>query len=196
MIFQKETNEKFCEYVKQFIYSKRRPSEGFMWGLVRILDLLALLDVLKNMKASFSNDFSAYKRALGFSKKRSANDAEQQTQNHQLYLFLANQSSITSQLKADLEQPEMDGYQDVLVHIANMCAEYYEKELFVTPHEKFRLLRVMPYIIFLMDNADTKKNILRIRNLRPDRFAKIFKVLSAFLSHSFLTRNKKLIIFI
>jgi len=99
MVYQKETNEKFCEYIKQFIYGKRKPSEVFMWGLVRILDLLALLDVLKNMKASFNNDFSAYKRALGFSKKKNAaNDAEQQTQNHQLYLFLANQSSITTQV--------------------------------------------------------------------------------------------------
>jgi len=70
----------------------------------------------------------------------------------------------------------MEGYQEVLCHIANMCAEYFEKERYVTPNEKFRLLRVMPYIIFLMDNADAKKSVLKVKNLRPDRFAKIFKV--------------------
>lgn len=178
MVFQRETNEKFCEYIKQFIYGKKKPSEVFMWQLVRMLDLLALLDVLKNMKASFNNDFSAYKRALGFSKKKPTSQVDQDKatqENHQLHLFLANQNSITTQLKADLEAPELEGYQDVLAHIANMCAEHFEEGRYVTPSDKFRLLRVMPYIIFLMDHADAKKSVLKCKSIKPERFAKIFK---------------------
>jgi cytoplasmic FMR1 interacting protein len=130
------------------------------------------------MKASLNNDFSAYKRALGFSKKKPTSQAEadKQTQeNHQLYLFLANQSSITSQLKIDLEAAELEGYQEVLIHIANMCADYMEAERYVVPQDKFRLLRVMPYIIFLIDHADPKKSGIKHKLLKPERFAKIFK---------------------
>ena len=39
-----------------------------------LVDMLAILDALKNMKASFNNDFSFYKRAFGFLRKGAAAD--------------------------------------------------------------------------------------------------------------------------
>jgi cytoplasmic FMR1 interacting protein len=43
--------------VEEFIIS-----ETMITYFVRMLDLFALLDALKNMKASLNNDFSFYKR--------------------------------------------------------------------------------------------------------------------------------------
>ena len=50
-----------------------------------------------------------------------------------------------------------------------MCADYMEAERFVIPEDKFRLLRVMPYIIFLIDHADPKKSGIKSKLLKKIR---------------------------
>lgn len=50
-----------------------RISDSFIGALIRFVDLLALLDALKNMKASLNNDFSYYKRIWVWPKRRAIN---------------------------------------------------------------------------------------------------------------------------
>jgi cytoplasmic FMR1 interacting protein len=51
-------------------------------------------------KACLNNDFSFYKRAFGFLKRNLA--PEEEAANQQLHFFLANPSSISNALKAEL----------------------------------------------------------------------------------------------
>jgi cytoplasmic FMR1 interacting protein len=75
MNYQKEMIALFCEHIKKlsniYLTDKKGnrknekaddPSESYIYLLIQLLDLLALLDALKNMKASLNNDFSFYKR--------------------------------------------------------------------------------------------------------------------------------------
>lgn len=175
MHFQNKATLKFVEYITKIDKEKRKPSESFVWLMVQILDMLALLDVLKNMKASLNNDYSFYKRASGMAKKMSAQtDITQAKEQHELAMFLAKQHSITTELKEEFAKSE-SGYQEVLALIANSCAERIEEERYVTPTEKFRLLRVLPYLLFLIDSDDPKRSLLKIKSIKLERFAKIFR---------------------
>lgn len=102
--FQIESVKFFCEMVRKIVAEKRDcVSESFLLYLAKLLDLFALLDALKNMKACLNNDFSFYKRAFGFLRKNMASE-DQTAENHQLSLFLANQNAITTAFKTELHQ--------------------------------------------------------------------------------------------
>lgn len=88
--------------------------------LVDVLDMLSLLDTLKSMKACLNNDFSFYKRAFSFLKRNLAPDEE--AFNQMLHLFLANPSSISQALKADLNK--CPNVEEVLLLIINHCEEH------------------------------------------------------------------------
>lgn len=60
----------FCDHVRRLAATMKDKkkvedfvvSETMIMYFIRLLDLFALLDALKNMKASLNNDFSFYKR--------------------------------------------------------------------------------------------------------------------------------------
>eukprot|EP01113_Clastostelium_recurvatum_P001498 TRINITY_DN1060_c0_g1_i3.p1 TRINITY_DN1060_c0_g1~~TRINITY_DN1060_c0_g1_i3.p1 ORF type:complete len:1328 (-),score=521.15 TRINITY_DN1060_c0_g1_i3:101-4084(-) len=183
MYFQRDAIKLFCDQIKKLTVIKKQKdkekekmiiSESLVWYLIRLLDLFALLDALKNMKACLNNDFSFYRRALGILRGRSVGADDQTQENNTLYLFLANQNSITTNLKTDLQNVEM--YDDIFAVVVNQCADYLEAERYMLPIEKHCLLRVMPYCLFLMDNEkDEKKNIFKRKDLALNRVAKLFK---------------------
>jgi len=179
MYFQKDTIKFFTDIIKKLgaSYDKKKEtiiaSETFISYLIKILDLLAILDALKNMKACLNNDFSFFKRASGFLRKQMSGVEDQTQENHTLYLFLANQNSITTTLKQELHNIEK--FDDVLPIIVNQCADFLEQELYVLPSEKHCLLRVMPFLLFLIDENDPKKNIFKNKSLNLSRYSKIFR---------------------
>ncbi|KYQ91088.1 component of SCAR regulatory complex [Tieghemostelium lacteum] len=174
MYFQKDTIKFIVEHIKKLAgtYDKKKEkiiaSESFLNYLVRILDLLAILDALKNMKACLNNDFAFFRRATSVLRK---NSDDQSQEYHNLYLFLANQNSITNTLKNELSGIER--FDDVLPIIVNQCADYLEQEKYILPSEKHCLLRVMPFILLLID--DEKHNIFKNKNLNFSRYSKIFR---------------------
>lgn len=187
MRFQEETRNKFIDYLEKIHKEKIKPSESFIWQMAKILDMLALLDDLKNMKPSLNNDYSFYKRVSGMAKKTdNQTNQEKAAEQHQLAMFLAKQNSISKDLKDALNQRD-PGCIDVLIHIANACAESIEEERYVTPTEKFRLLRVLPYLLFLIhgeegqEGDDSKKkeherrSIFKMKHIKLERFMKIFR---------------------
>lgn len=188
-LFQIESVKLFCEMVRKIVAEKREVvSEAFLLTLARLLDLFALLDALKNMKACLNNDFSFYKRAFGFLRKNMASE-DQTAENHQLSLFLANQNAITTAFKTELHQ--IGGYasfscvfvmtsisfDDVIAMIVNLCAASMEEERYVLPAEKNGLLRVMPYGLFLMDgeSPNSPLNVFKSKKVNLSRFSKLFK---------------------
>lgn len=178
MYFTRDAVKLFCEHVKSIaaqVSQKKHPktiSEVYIFQLIKMLDLFAIMDALKNMKACLNNDFSFYKRAFGFLRKSMAND-DQTQENHTLYLFLAHQNSITTNLKTEVQQ--LAGFDDVIALIVNQCARYLELDLHVLPGEKHRLLRAMPYGLFLMDGENERYNIFKSRKISIARISKQFK---------------------
>ncbi|EGG14585.1 component of SCAR regulatory complex [Cavenderia fasciculata] len=179
MYFQRDTIKIFCDYIKKLAstYDKKKEtitvSESLVTYLVKLLDLFALLDALKNVKACLNNDFSFFKRASGFLRKQMTGAEDQTQENHTLYLFLAHQNSITTSLKQELHN--IDKFEEVLPVLVNQCADFMEKEKYILPSEKHCYLRVMPYVLYLIDENDSKHNIFKNKNLNLSRYAKIFR---------------------
>jgi len=185
MYFRKDTIKVFCEHVKKLgvwlIPDKKgkmkedfTPSETYLWYMIQMLDKFYLLDALKNMKACLNNDFSFYKRAFGFLRKNITGNDDQTQENHTLYLFLAHNNSITTDLKTELQT--IPGFDDVLSAIVNTAADFMESGKYLLPTEKYCLLRVMPYCLFLMDGeASSPLNVFKSKKIKLSRFSLIFK---------------------
>jgi CYRIA/CYRIB Rac1 binding domain len=174
MSFKTESIDFLCQQVQVLVSMSSRdaPSENLIEQLVRLLDMFALLDAVKSMKACLNNDFSFFKRTFAYLKKNLASD-EQNNENHQMYLFLANNNSITSDLKQALKN--IMGYDNVFALLVDQCARHVEKHLVVTPSEEHALLRVMSYTLFLMDGPGDQ-NIFRSKKIKVQRFSALFKV--------------------
>ena len=173
--FQKDTIQFFCEQVKNQVTEEKKAEvtpEGVLWHMIKIIDLLALLDALLNMKACLVTDFSFYKRAIGFLKP---NDSQQDKLLAEQGLFLAKQNRITEHFKNEIK--EIKGFDEFLVLLVNMCATYIENEKYVLlPSDKHSLLRVIPYGLFLMDGREGNFiNIFKNKKINVKRFSNLFK---------------------
>ncbi|KAJ1369893.1 glutathione exchanger [Parelaphostrongylus tenuis] len=65
MMFTNDAIARFCEEVRRLCHVEKRKdfvSEAYLLTLGRFLNMFAVLDELKNMKASIKNDFSAFRR--------------------------------------------------------------------------------------------------------------------------------------
>ncbi|XP_037117474.1 cytoplasmic FMR1-interacting protein 2 isoform X2 [Syngnathus acus] len=176
MYFQRKAIERFCGEVKRLCHAERRKdfvSEAYLLTLGKFINMFAVLDELKNMKCSVKNDHSAYKRAAQFLRKMADPQSIQESQN--LSMFLANHNRITQCLHQQLEV--IPGYEELLADIVNICVDYYENKMYLTPSEKHMLLKVMGFGLYLMDGnvsniykLDAKK---RINLSKIDKFFKL-----------------------
>ena len=171
---------KFISYVTMFANTKekRRPSDTMVWNLCRMVDMLALLDVLKNMKASMTNDFTFFKRQKTKSQRSDGIDIKELAD---LGVFLAGQDSIMLSLQSDLAKmmdqdrkaKDADPLQDILVHFANQASDWVDTEHYTTPKEKYMLLRSIPYFLYLAD--DPARPVNKVKTLRISQYTKLFK---------------------
>ncbi|KAF3828258.1 hypothetical protein GH733_004955 [Mirounga leonina] len=183
MYFQRKAIERFCSEVKRLCHAERRKdfvSEAYLLTLGKFINMFAVLDELKNMKCSVKNDHSAYKRAAQFLRKMADPQSIQESQN--LSMFLANHNRITQCLHQQLEV--IPGYEELLSDIVNICVDYYENKMYLTPSEKHMLLKVMGFGLYLMDGnvsniykLDAKK---RINLSKIDKFFKQLQVVPLF----------------
>uniref|UniRef100_A0A672QMW5 Cytoplasmic FMR1-interacting protein n=1 Tax=Sinocyclocheilus grahami TaxID=75366 RepID=A0A672QMW5_SINGR len=183
MYFQRTAIDRFCGEVRRLCHAERRKdfvSEAYLLTLGKFINMFAVLDELKNMKCSVKNDHSAYKRAAQFLRKMSEPSSIQESQN--LSMFLANHNKITQSLQQQLEV--ISGYDELLADIVNLCVDYYENKMYLTPNEKHMLLKVMGFGLYLMDGTnshiyklDAKK---RINLTKIDKFFKQLQVVPLF----------------
>ena len=55
----------FCRDIKRLCHEQKKKdfvSESYLLTLGKFINMFAVLDVLKNIKASIKNDYSAYRR--------------------------------------------------------------------------------------------------------------------------------------
>ncbi|XP_006898657.1 PREDICTED: cytoplasmic FMR1-interacting protein 1 [Elephantulus edwardii] len=183
MYFQRNAIERFCGEVRRLCHVERRKdfvSEAYLLTLGKFINMFAVLDELKNMKCSVKNDHSAYKRAAQFLRKMADPQSIQESQN--LSMFLANHNKITQSLQQQLEV--ISGYEELLADIVNLCVDYYENKMYLTPSEKHMLLKVMGFGLYLMDGSvsniyklDAKK---RINLPKIDKYFKQLQVVPLF----------------
>ena len=105
------------------------------------MNMFAVLDALKNIKASVKNDFSTYRRAGQFLTRFS--DIRQQEESQTLSLFLASHDKITEDLKTKLAV--ISNYDELIIDIITTCINYYENKRYLVPDDKHMYLKVIGF---------------------------------------------------
>lgn len=178
MHFAQDAVTRFCKEVKTLSHPERRKdfiSERYLLTLGKFVNMFAVLDALKNMKACLNNDYAFFKRADTFL-RRGTGDVSMIEESQNLSLFLANQNKITHLLKEGLEN--IQGYEDVLADVLNLCVRLYESHMYITPNDKYILLKVMGFLIFLMDGKES--SVLKMDQKKRISISKIDKIFKQF----------------
>ncbi|KAI1287333.1 Cytoplasmic FMR1-interacting protein [Halotydeus destructor] len=147
-------------------------SETYLLTLGKFINMLAVLDELKNMKSSVKNDYATYRRAAQFLKVLSDSASLQESQN--LSMFLATQNKIRDTLKKVLEK--IPGYEELIADVVNLATMMHETKMYMLPSEKHMLVKVIGFGLFLMDGSVCSINKLDAkRRINLARIDKIFK---------------------
>ena len=138
-------------------------NQMYMIMLGKMLKMFALLDEMKNMKASMKNDFSHYKRLVflicahvgsAFQFLQSGGNGSSSTGQmtkddmEKVSMFLATQKIIRDKLKDNLTQ--IEGFEDILAEIINSSVGMFENRVYVLPEEKHTLVMVILFNALLI----------------------------------------------
>lgn len=139
--------------------------EGLHVAMIKLIDILLKLDSLKDMKAGLNNDFTRFKRAI----RAAANDlgsrlSSLEALQAELQPFISNGDPrktkmwIYHTLRAEVKR--VIGHEEVLVEVLEQATYSLENHVYTTPDEKFRYMRVIPYLLMLIDgDAEDPKSI-------------------------------------
>lgn len=199
MYFQENAIERFSAEIKRLCHTPTGPpsihgstesvpkkkadvfvSEDYLLTLGKFLNMLAVLDELKNMKSSVKNDYATYRRAAQFLKVLSDSSSLQESQN--LSMFLATQNKIRDTIKGSLEK--IPGYEELISDVINLATHMYEDNLYMLPYEKHMLVKVIGFGLFLVDSKTCNMNKLdakkRINLSKIDRIFKNLEMVPLF----------------
>ncbi|XP_025103789.1 cytoplasmic FMR1-interacting protein 2-like isoform X2 [Pomacea canaliculata] len=176
MFFQRKAVETFCGEMKRLCHTDKSGtfvSEAYLLTLGKFIDMFAVLDELKNIKASVCNDYSAYKRAAQCLRSHMDPETIQESQN--LSMNLATKNSIRNLLNEKLAKLPA-GYEELMCDIVNLCVQMYETDMFLEPTEKYMLVKVMTIGLNLLDGKNGV-NIYRLDGKKRINISKIDKIL-------------------
>ncbi|KAI6200813.1 Cytoplasmic FMR1-interacting protein [Aphelenchoides besseyi] len=172
MSFVNGAVSKFVAEIARLSHPEKRRdfvSESYLLTLGKFLNMFIVLDELKNMKASMKNDMSTYRRAI-----QSLQSAQDLHLLQELSMFFATQNRIRNALKEELQA--IEGYEELLADVVNICAHFFESKFYVTPDEKHMFVKVIAFSLFLIDGNGPNVNKLdQKKRLNIQRFDKIFK---------------------
>ena len=151
------------------------PCEALYVQLLNTLDMLAVLDALKDTKACLNNDFSTYKRAFQHCRADVPDQEQITTENNLLQPFLANQQTLLTALKTAVQR--LPGHDAVLADMATLAIEHLESDWYLLPAEKHRLLRSAAHALWLLDSPDKKEgaNAFSHKRIQRARFGRWFR---------------------
>uniref|UniRef100_A0A1I7RJ05 CYRIA-B_Rac1-bd domain-containing protein n=1 Tax=Bursaphelenchus xylophilus TaxID=6326 RepID=A0A1I7RJ05_BURXY len=180
MEFTNKAINRFCDEIARLCHPEKRKdfvSESYLMTLGKFLNMLVVLDELKNMKASIKNDMSTFKRAT---QALQSNGMEMMSfqKVHDLSLFLATQHKVKENLKERLVQ--IEGFEDVLADVINICVYFFENQIYITADEKHMFVKVIAFSLFLIDgNGDNVKKLDQSKRLSIQKLDKLLKTLEA-----------------
>ena len=163
--------------------SGEKVSEGISIALIKLIDLLLRIDNLKDMKAAIKNDFSRYKRAVGALQhssnsnsssnsssnvggSASASIAEILEEQMQVQSFINNpdprkdKNYIFVTLREEIKR--VNCHESVLTQILEHVLFLIDGGHYVTPDEKFQLIRVLPHLLLLIDGNSAVATVRKI----------------------------------
>ena len=156
---------------------KEQIPEGIHLSLMKLMDVLLILDNLKDIKTCLQKDFSRYKRVVG--PHPSIEVLEELTQ---LQQFLSNpdplkaKNYVFSSVRDEVKR--VNGHENVLLESIELALETLERRYFTAPEEQFRLIRVLPYYMLIVDGeSDDPKsfNVFKTSKLKLSALQKVFK---------------------
>ncbi|KAI0228538.1 Cytoplasmic FMR1-interacting protein [Lamellibrachia satsuma] len=169
-VFQKQAVSQFVTAVEHVCTASMAASEQLLHTLGQLINMFAVLDQLKNSKASVKNDYATYKRAAEILK--CFNDVQRMEESQQLSMFLGTHNCILTTVKAAFQK--VTGFQDVLCDIVSVCIHTHENNLYLTPAEKHSIVKIMGFSIFLIDSELV--NINKLDSKRKFNLGKIDKI--------------------
>ena len=126
---------------------------GRLYSIIRLVDTLFKLDSMKDMRDSMKDDFLRYKRAISTHSTGTLPAVLAEMMSVQLFLCDQDpykaKNCVLLTIRDRLKQ--IGGYDRVLNAMLDMVISDHEANLFVTPDEKFRLIRVVPHLMVLID---------------------------------------------
>uniref|UniRef100_A0A0N4UEL4 Cytoplasmic FMR1-interacting protein n=1 Tax=Dracunculus medinensis TaxID=318479 RepID=A0A0N4UEL4_DRAME len=173
MHFTNRAISRFCDEVKRLCHPEKRKdfvSEAYLLTLGKTLNMFAVLDELKNMKASIKNDFSTFRRSAQFLQVMSDTRMIQEMQN--LSMFLATQNKIKDALKSELQL--IAGYEELLADVVNICVLLFENHMYITPSERHMFVKVIAFALFLMDGD--VPNVAKLDQRKRINISKLDKI--------------------
>lgn len=151
--------------------------EGFYLSLIQLLDIFIKLDSLKDYKNSLRKDFARYKRAIG-----NHPSIELMEEISKLQTFLAGQDTRKSQnyiiqtLREEIKR--INDHEHLLLECLDLTLTCLDDINYVLPEEKFCYLRVIPYLLLLIDGEldDNKSsNIFKNGKIKISNIQKLLK---------------------
>eukprot|EP01034_Spumella_vulgaris_P022832 gene22832-29006_t len=151
--------------------------EGIYFSLIKLMDILLILDNLKDIKTCLQKDFSRYKRVLG-----AHPSIEIIEELNSLQLFLSNpdpkksKNYIFSSLRSEVKR--INNHENIVIEMLELANDTLESIFYLTSNEKFRLIRIQPYLLLVIDgDADDKQslNVFKSSKIKLDGVKKLFK---------------------
>lgn len=155
------------------------PSD-FYESMIQLFDVLIRIDNLKDMKPSVQNDFSRYKRALG---GQFTGEIMEELTRIQTFLTSPQDPRFSRNyifLKLRNEIKNVSGHEDILFDMLMFTNEKYESSLHMLPDEKFQILRVLPYFLWMIDGNGTDAKSLNAFKQYKSRLGPIQKLCRMF----------------
>ena len=139
-------------YLQRMDSERRVPSDPLYQGLVEVLDLLLLLDALKDMKTCLLNDFARYKRAFQPIKASLTDSGPLSDEIPLLQMYLSEHNAVYSQLRAEVQR--LPSHDLILLPLLTFCCDQLDRKRYIDSDEYHRYYRVLPHLLYLIDTSD------------------------------------------
>eukprot|EP00954_Amorphochlora_amoebiformis_P005293 417356-Amorphochlora_amoeboformis.AAC.2 len=178
-------HERATELFKRLIQSLTKPekrkeihSQLKLDLVVKLLDLLIKLDKLKDMKSNLVNDFARYKRAIQLIGASLSNKKDLEAEVFQLQAFLCSPAHSHGLIiwTAKNKLKDVRNSDDVIFLLLEHCKDALETHRYLLPDEEHMHLRVIMYLMYILDaEKGSQKGINAFRESRARFALSLFK---------------------
>jgi cytoplasmic FMR1 interacting protein len=157
--------------------AKAVQSEPLLDRIIDCIDMLVLLDALKDMRAALQNDFSRYKRAFAPIRGELADSDALSDEIHTLQMFLSNPQQAHNLIMSRLKQEvyKVPGFEVVLSLLIAHAMDSIEAGSYLLPKQLHAYYRVLPHLLYLADsddkNAKSALNVFKLSSSDKVKFS-------------------------
>lgn len=167
MDFQYVVVQKFVKETKRLsstLQLHTSGSEMLLNRLVQLLDLIAVLDHLKDCKTSIKDDFNCYKRTFHSVQNSLENNGNMiRAEMDKIQLFLSDPRHPRRYIFYSLKNALPIECEMVIIRLINYCQHRIEQNRDLLPEEKCRPHRVLPVLMNLLDGLGASTSVLDVQ---------------------------------